>query len=357
MLYIGTVCWHNLHNIHNYTSPHHHFLTIFPPQCRNSMLLARNPMRLPHIFNTCRPLLVASTVAIGASVYAYTFSRVSSPVVPFSTAASMASSASVTPYLPRHKAWPYTPADFLRQDPSPDTRFYASPRYVTHIDDSAIASLRRYYANVLPAHGTLLDFCSSWISHLPRQHEEAAKAGELKVIGAGMSKEELDMNGILGERIVMDLNENPSALGEASVLGLKGDEMLDGAMCVVSIDYLTQPVEVLRGLRRRMRKDGVVHLVVSNRCFPTKAVKRWLQVDEDERLAMVGDFLWFSGWRNVEIVDLKALDKESQGGEATGDGAREVGLARLMRMFGGEDPLWVVRGVNKGDSGGEGGGV
>lgn len=321
------------------------------------MLLARHHMRLSHIFHTYRPLLVASTVAIGASAYAYTFSRASPPLAPFSTAAPMASSASVTPYSPRHKAWPYTPADFLRQDPSPDTRFYASPRYVTHIDDAAIASLRRYYANVLPTRGTLLDFCSSWVSHLPRQYEEAVKAGELKVIGAGMSKEELDMNGILAVRTVMDLNENPSALGEASVLGLKGDEVLDGAMCVVSIDYLTQPVEVLRGLRHKMRKDGVVHLVISNRCFPTKAVKRWLQVDEDERLAMVGDFLWFSGWRNVEIVDLKALDKETQSGEATGNDAREVGMARLMRMFGGEDPLWVVRGVNKGDGDGPGGGA
>lgn len=47
---------------------------------------------------------------------------------------------------------------------------------------------------------------------------------------------------------------------------------------------------------------------------------------EEERLQMVGDYLWWSGWRGVEIVEL-------QGGKARGS----LGL-------GGGDPLWVVRG-------------
>jgi len=55
-----------------------------------------------------------------------------------------------------------------------------------------------------------------------------------------------------------------------------------------------------------------VHLVVSNRCFPSKVVGRWLRVDEEERLRMVGDYLWFSGWRGVNVGE--AEDALAQGG-------------------------------------------
>ena len=76
---------------------------------------------------------------------------------------------------------------------------------------------------------------------------------------------------------------------------------------------------------------------------------------------MVGDYLWWSGWRGVEIVEV--CDGSVRDGEGGGlarlmDG-EGGGLARLMGMFGGVDPLWVVRAVKVGDvgAGGEKGGV
>ena len=54
------------------------------------------------------------------------------------------------PYNPRHMHWPYTAADFAGQESTSDSCFYSNPRFVTHIDDHAIATLRRYYAAVLP---------------------------------------------------------------------------------------------------------------------------------------------------------------------------------------------------------------
>lgn len=58
---------------------------------------------------------------------------------------------------------------------------------------------------------------------------------------------------------------------------------------------------------------------------------------------MVANYLWFSGWRNVEILDIKAGDQE-------GHTTRELdrgGLHGFMSMvgLGHEDPLWVVRGT------------
>lgn len=177
--------------------------------------------------------------------------------------------------------------------------------------------MRNYYGDVLPKKGSILDFCSSWISHYPSEVEEAQKSGALRIFGTGMNKSELSQNPVLSEWTVQDLNEDPD-------VKLPQDDslpQLDASTCVVSIDYLTKPVEVLQSIRRQSTDGGKVHLVISNRCFPTKVVGRWLKVSEEERLEMVGDYLWWSGWREIEIVT--------------------VVKATWMK-----DPLWVVRGTN-----------
>ena len=120
----------------------------------------------------------------------------------------------VKQYTPRYSSWPYNPSDFTRQDPSSDANFYSAPRLVTHIDDAAIATLREYYDTSLPRKGRILDFCSSWISHYPPAVEKAAESGELKVVGMGMNKAELDANKVLNSgRLLVDLNENADIAG------------------------------------------------------------------------------------------------------------------------------------------------
>jgi hypothetical protein len=202
----------------------------------------------------------------------------------------------VEQYTPRHASWPYNPSDFTRQDSKPDTNFYSSPRFVTHIDDAAIASLRSYYASVLPTQGRILDFCSSWISHYPTSIETAAQNGDLQITGMGMNEAELAANKLLNAgRLLVDLNENPDIAAALKKQGQQRDEKkFDASTCVVSIDYLTSPLALLTSLRSATKPNGTVHLVISNRCFPTKAISRWLRVDEAERLQMVGDFLHFA---------------------------------------------------------------
>ena len=58
---------------------------------------------------------------------------------------------------------------------------------------------------------------------------------------------------------------------------------------------------------------------------------------------MVGDYLWWSGWKGVEVVEVCDGRVEGEGG----------GLGRWRGLFGGGgvDPLWVVRGVKVGDGG------
>lgn len=198
----------------------------------------------------------------------------------------------------------------------------------------------------------MLDLCSSWVSHFPREMEEGAvegkkakqKGGEgggeagLEVVGLGMNAKELAANPILKETVLQDLNVDPTIPASLAPL--------HATVCVVSIDYLTKPLSVLSSVRERTVEGGSVHLIISNRCFPTKAVGRWLRISEEERLKMVGDYLWWSGWRGVEIVEV------CDGRMKEGEGRESGGLARLMGMFGGVDPLWVVRAVKVAQDGG-----
>lgn len=254
-----------------------------------------------------------------------------------------------TPYTPCHTTWPYNPSDFTRQDSKPDTNFYSSPRFVTHIDDAAIASLREYYASVLPTKGRILDFCSSWISHYPPEVESAAKQGSLQITGMGMNEAELAANDVLNAgRLLVDLNEDPDIAKALKSQNPSSEPTtkFNTSTCVVSIDYLTSPLALLKSLRSATAPNGTVHLVISNRCFPTKAISRWLRVDEDERLQMVGDFLHFAGWKGIEIVEVSD-GRVHREGEQDGEVPSGLqGLFGMIGMGGRRDPLWVVRGIN-----------
>lgn len=161
-----------------------------------------------------------------------------------------------------------------------------------------------------------------------------------------MNKAELDANNFFNNgRVLADLNDKPD-VSAALATGTSESEKLDASTCVVSIDYLTSPVEVLRTLLSATKSGGTVHLTISNRCFPTKAVSRWLRVSEQERLQMVGDFLHFAGWEKIEIVELSngRVEQDEQNPPEQGS------LQSFMSMMGmgGRDPLWVVRAVKGG---------
>ena len=66
---------------------------------------------------------------------------------------------------------------------------------------------------------------------------------------------------------------------------------------------------------------------------------------------MVGDYLWFAGWRDIEIVELSDGVVKSDGGGGGGESQQQAGgMGALMRSLGLDfsggrcDPLWVVRG-------------
>src|SRR5206468_8610791 len=140
-------------------------------------------------------------------------------------------------------------------DESDDRQFYELARKVVHIDDAAIAALGRLYGDVLPGGGRLLDLMSSWRSHLP-----PGLAAE--VVGLGLNAEEMADNPQLSRHVVHDINDTPRLPFV--------DEEFDGAMCAVSIQYVTHPLRLFREVRRVLRPGGPFVVSFSNRCFFTK---------------------------------------------------------------------------------------
>jgi ubiquinone/menaquinone biosynthesis C-methylase UbiE len=242
--------------------------------------------------------------------------------------------------------WPYTAADLNRLDNSSDDVFYTEPRFVTHIDDRAIELLTDYYKQEMTTlqQGKdkldVLDLCSSWISHLPT---EGVKYGN--VVGVGMNEKELLANKQLTDYIVQDLNQQPS-------LSHLEDNSFDVICNVVSVDYLTKPLEVFKEMHRVLRPGGISLMSFSNRCFPTKAVAMWLQADDIGRLTIVASYYHYSSeWKSIEALDLKEMQSvPARPGTAELFQNPSLGLAWMnaaaaVQKNNGGDPMFVVKGV------------
>jgi len=191
---------------------------------------------------------------------------------------------------------------FARVDEGDDANFYQVPRLVAHIDPGTIAALTRYYAQVLPEGGRVLDLMSSWISHLP------AHARYASVAGLRMNAEELDANARLDVRVVQDLNRNPRLPF--------ADRAFDAVLIAVSVQYLTRPVEVFRDIARVLAPGGRLVVAMSHRCFPTKAVRAFHEFSAEDRIRLIGAYVELAGGFETATFD----DRSPPG----------------------EDPLWIV---------------
>lgn len=73
------------------------------------------------------------------------------------------------------------------------------------------------------------------------------------------------------------------------------DNSFDVITCVVSIDYLIEPVAVLKEVRRVLRPGGKMIISQSNRCFPSKAIAMWLNMNDRQHLELINGFLQYAG--------------------------------------------------------------
>ena len=164
--------------------------------------------------------------------------------------------------------------DFSRLDEREDHIYYGQDRFVGHLDSLALSTVESIIGQlIVEERPVILDLMASWDSHLPEAVNPA------KTVGLGLNENELHKNEALSERIVHDLNKNP-------VLPFP-DNSFDVVLNIVSIDYLTKPVDVFVEVGRVLKPGGLHLVIFSNRFFPEKVVKVWRESGEEERIIMV----------------------------------------------------------------------
>jgi len=185
---------------------------------------------------------------------------------------------------------------FRREDERPDSEFYARPRMVQHIDDTAIEMVQTIYGRHLKEGMRVLDLMSSWQSHIPQNlHLDA-------LVGVGLNEVELKRNPRLTGYEVKDLNAEPRLPFS--------DGGFDAAVCTVSVEYLNNPMEVFREIYRVLSPGGVFLVTFSNRWFPPKAIRLWRELHEFERMGLVLEyFLRSAPYRDLRTYSVRGLPR------------------------------------------------
>ena len=134
----------------------------------------------------------------------------------------------------------------------------------------------------------------------------------------GMNKYELEQNKQLTEFVAKDLNVDP-------IFPFK-DNSFDFVTCVVSVDYLTRPLEVFAEMRRVLKPGGKAIISQSNRCFPSKAINIWLNTNDFEHIFIIGAYFHYAtGYKAPESFDISS----NKGGSSI--------------FGGGGDPMYIIQ--------------
>jgi len=170
----------------------------------------------------------------------------------------------------------------VREDESEDAAFYSLPRMVSHLDATALSTVELLTTElILEGDSSVLDLMASVDSHLPSRRTFT------RVTGLGMNLEEMKANPWLTESVVHDLNTDPTLPFT--------DDVFEVVLNVVSVEYLTRPVEVFQEVGRVLKPGGLFLVVFSNRWFPSKVVRVWEDANEEERMGMVEEFFQMAG--------------------------------------------------------------
>ncbi len=190
----------------------------------------------------------------------------------------------------------FSDVSFARDDETPDSEFYAMPRFTNHMDVTAIEMVRHTYGRFLNDGMRVLDLMSSWQSHIP---------GKLKLekfSGLGLNEEELKRNQQLSDYVVHDLNADPSLPFESN--------SFDAVLCTVSIEYLVHPLSVFDEIARILEPQGYFIITFSNRWFPTKAIKIWRDIHEFERMGLVLEyFIRSESFSELKTYSIRGLPR------------------------------------------------
>jgi len=207
-----------------------------------------------------------------------------------------------------------------RLDEASDSHFYSKPRLVNHLDTSALTVLAALHRRFLRPGQRILDLMASGNSHFPED------APDVEVTGLGMNTTELAANQRLRERVLHDLNVQPTLPF--------ADRQFDLVLCALSVEYLIRPIEVFREVSRVLKPGCIFLVTFSERWFQPKAIKLWGELHPFERIGLTLDFFQSSAaFENMHSESMRGLPRPIND--------------KYIKMTGLSDPIYAVWGVRK----------
>lgn len=182
----------------------------------------------------------------------------------------------------------------VKQDESNDELFYATPRFVQHLDDGFRKELTNLYSKRIAPDSIILDLMSSWVSHLPENNNYK------EVIGHGLNEQELKANKQLSSFWVQNLNINQR-------LPL-ADCQIDFELIVAGWQYLQKPEAIASELLRVVKPGGTLIVSFSNRMFSSKAPLAWLESSDRERLNLIAKVVRHQGWQIEDLLSKETIN-------------------------------------------------
>lgn len=171
------------------------------------------------------------------------------------------------------------PEFFRRLDERPDALFYRRPRSASHLDEEAMRFVRATNDELLPEGGRILDLMAGARSHLGDRYGD--------VVGLGLNADELHANPRVDAPVLFDLNRRAELPFDTA--------SFDGAVCTVSVQYMTRPIDTFASLARVLRPGARFVVAISTRMFEEKAVLAWRASDDAAHLRLVRTYFEASG--------------------------------------------------------------
>ena len=175
-----------------------------------------------------------------------------------------------------------------KPDNSNDCEFYATPKFVYHLDSNFRKNLSKIYEDEIAENSNILDLMSSWDSYLPKDIKYK------KVIGHGLNKDELDRNKAFDNYWIQNFNTNQSIPLE--------NETIDFCLMVAAWQYLQYPEKIAEEIARILKNKGKIIISFSNRAFWHKAPNIWTYSTEEERIDYVRKVLITNGFCEPKVI-------------------------------------------------------
>jgi SAM-dependent methyltransferase len=241
----------------------------------------------------------------------------SSPLFPSPFEVGVEEALAVRPFPAASPFAPSSSPFFAREDDGPDADSTVMPRLCRPFDEAAVYSLTLYLEEVLGEYTDasasrgvdVLDLCAGWLSHLP----DSIPYG--RVTGVGLNEYELERNGRLDDRVLLDVN------GASASLPLP-DASVDVVTLTAAVDILARPLELFAEALRVTRPGGSIVVAfsrgpaASTPAGKVTALWRGLRTDA-ERVWAAAALLHYSGggageggregeggWAGIEAWDL-----------------------------------------------------